>query len=234
VKTPDGSFDAYVAMPATTPAPVVVVVQEIFGITEGIRTIADDLARDGFIAVAPDLFWRFRPGILLSEHSEADWKTAVGYYMKLDLGKAEEDIEATVAAARALPEATGKVGVMGFCLGGLLSFLTAVRGKVDAAVEYYGGRTEEFVERGANMTTPLLMHLAGDDEFMTKDAQAKIKQVLASRPNVEIHVYDGRNHAFARPQGDHYDAADAEKANARTRAFLKQHLSPLKRLPTTA
>jgi carboxymethylenebutenolidase len=225
VKTPDGTFEAYIAMPAATPAPVVVVVQEIFGVTEGIRAIADGLARDGFIAVAPDLFWRFEPGILLSEHSEADWKTALGYYMKFDLDKAADDIEATIASARALPEATGKAGVIGFCLGGLLSFLTAARGKVDAAVEYYGGRTEEFVERGANMTTPLLMHLAGDDEYMTKEAQAKIKQVLDSRPNVEIHVYAGRNHAFARPQGDHYDAADAENANARTRAFLKQHLT---------
>ena len=124
-----------------------------------------------------------------------------------------------------MPEASGKVGVTGFCLGGLLTFLTATRGKVDAAVEYYGGRTEEFVERGANISHPLLMHLAGEDEFMPKEAQAKIKQVLGSNPNVEIHVYAGRNHAFARPQGHHYDAGDAEKANARTRAFLKQHLA---------
>lgn len=225
VKTPDGSFDAYVAMPATTPAAVVVVIQEIFGVTEGIRAIADGLARDGFIAVSPDLFWRFKPGILLSEHSEADWKTAVDYYMRLDLDKAEADIESTIEAARALPEASGKVGVMGYCLGGLLTFLTAARGKLDAGVEYYGGRTEEFVERGRNIAKPLLMHLAGEDEFMTKEAQAKIKQVLGSNPNVEIHVYAGRNHAFARPQGHHYDEGDATKANTRTREFLKKHLA---------
>lgn len=224
VTTPDGRFDAYVAMPATTPAAVVVVIQEIFGVTEGIRSIADGLAADGFIAVAPDLFWRIQPGIVLSEHSEADWKTALSYYMRLDLDQTERDIEATIAAARALPEANGKVGVMGYCLGGLLSFLTAARGKVDAAVEYYGGRTEEFVERGKAISSPLLMHLAGDDEFMSKEAQTIIKATLASNPNVEIHVYPDRNHAFARPQGDHYHAADAEKANARTRAFLKEHL----------
>ncbi|QWT19847.1 dienelactone hydrolase family protein [Bacillus sp. NP157] len=224
VTTPDGRFDAYVAMPARTPAPVVVVIQEIFGITDGIRAIADGLARDGFIAVAPDLFWRFQPHIELSEHSEADWNTALGYYMKLDIEKATDDIVATLDAARALPDANGKAGVMGFCLGGLLTFLTVARGKADAGVEYYGGRTEEFVERGKDISTPLLMHLAGEDEFMSKEAKATIKATLEGNPHVEIHVYAGRNHAFARPGGDHYDAADAEKANARTRAFLAEKL----------
>ena len=225
VTTPDGAFDAYVARPATTPAAVVIVIQEIFGITAGIRQICDELAGEGFIAVAPDLFWRFKPNIELSEHSEADWKQALEYYMAFDLDKATDDIEATITAARGLPDASGKVGIMGFCLGGLLSFLTAGRGKVDAAVEYYGGRTEEFVDRCTHVRAPLLMHLAGEDEFMSKEAQAKIRDVLSPNPNVEIHVYAGRNHAFARPQGDHYDEADATKANARTSAFLKQHLS---------
>jgi carboxymethylenebutenolidase len=224
VTTPDGRFDAYVAMPAQTLAPVVIVIQEIFGVTEGIRSIADGLARDGFIAVAPDLFWRFEPGIQLSEHSEADWKQALEYYGKLDLEKTTDDIVATIDAARALPGANGKVGVMGYCLGGLLTFLTAGRGKTDAAVEYYGARTEEFLERGKGIATPLLMHLAGEDEFMSEDARTQIKAALGGKPNVEIHVYAGRNHAFARPKGDHYDAADAERANARTRAFLEDHL----------
>lgn len=225
VTTPDGTFDAYVARPATTPAATVIVIQEIFGITAGIRQICDELALDGFIAVAPDLFWRFKPNIELSEHSEADWKQALEYYMAFDLDKATDDIEATITAARAEPDTTGKVGIMGYCLGGLLTFFTAGRGKVDAAVEYYGGRTEEFVDRCANVKAPLLMHLAGEDEFMSKEAQAKIKEVLSPNKNVEIHVYAGRNHAFARPQGDHYDEADATKANARTREFLKQHLA---------
>lgn len=225
VTTPDGTFDAYVAKPATTPAATVIVIQEIFGITAGIRQICDELARDGFIAVAPDLFWRLKPNIELSEHSESDWKQALEYYTAFDLDKATDDIEATIAAARAQPDTTGKVGIMGYCLGGLLTFLTAGRGKVDAAVEYYGGRTEEFVDRCADVKAPLLMHLAGEDQFMSKEAQAKIKDVLSPNTNVEIHVYAGRNHAFARPQGDHYDEADATKANGRTLEFLKQHLA---------
>lgn len=225
IETADGSFSAYVAVPAVSPAPVVVVIQEIFGVTAGIRQVADELAQQGFLAICPDLFWRLEPGLQLSEHSEADWQKALGFYTRFDVDTGVKDIAATVAAARLLPDASGKVGVMGFCLGGLMSFLTAARTDVDAAVEYYGGRTEEFVGEGANVGKPLLMHLAGEDEFMDKAAQQKIGQALAANPNVEIHTYPGRSHAFARPAGDHYDAADATAANARTLAFFKRHLA---------
>ena len=225
IDTPDGTFTAYVAVPATTPAPVVVVIQEIFGVTAGIRQIADELAQQGFLAVCPDLFWRLEPGVQLSEHSEDDWKKALGLYTRFNLDTGVKDIAATIATARQLPEATEKAGVMGFCLGGLMSFLTAARVEVDAAVEYYGGRTEEFVSEGTNIKHPLLMHLAGEDEFMNKEAQAKISQVLAPNGNVEIHTYAGRNHAFARPKGHHFHAADAATANARTAAFFKRHLA---------
>lgn len=225
VQTPDGSFDCYVAMPAVTPAPVVVVIQELFGVTDGIRFIADRFAKDGFIAVAPDLFWRFGPHIELSEHDEDDWKQGLDYYTRLDLEQATNDIVATIDAARTLPGATGKVGVMGYCLGGLLTFLTATRGKPDAAVEYYGSRTEEFLAAGQYIDKPLLIHLAGEDEYMTKDAQQQIQDALKAKGNVEIHVYPGRNHAFARPHGDRFDAADAATADERTRVFLRQHLT---------
>jgi carboxymethylenebutenolidase len=225
VTTPDGTFAAYVAVPAATPAPVVVVIQEIFGVTAGIRQIANELAKQGFLAVCPDLFWRLEPGLQLSERSEADWNKALDLYTRFDLDTGVKDIAATLAAARRLPEAGAKAGVMGFCLGGLMGFLSAARIEVDAAVEYYGGRTEEFVAEGAHTKTPLLMHLAGDDEFMDKAAQARINEVLAPNAQIEIHTYPGRNHAFARPQGHNYDAEDAETANARTLAFFRRHLA---------
>jgi carboxymethylenebutenolidase len=225
IKTADGSFSAYVAKPATLPAPVVVVIQEIFGVTAGIRQVADELAQQGFIAICPDLFWRLEPGLQLSEHSESDWQKALGFYTRFDIDTGVDDIAATISVARRLPDATGKVGVMGFCLGGLMSFLTAARSDVDAAVEYYGGRTEEFVGEGGAITKPLLIHLAGEDEFIGKAAQAAIGQAFAANPNIEIHTYPGRNHAFARPAGDHYDAADATTANARTAAFFERELA---------
>lgn len=224
VKTADGTFKAYVALPAATPAPVIVVVQEIFGVTAGIRQIADELAQQGFFAVCPDLFWRAQPGLQLSEHSESDWKKALQLYGAYDLDKGVDDIDATIEAAYEWLEATGKVGVTGFCLGGLLTFLAAARLNIDAAVEYYGGRTEEFVAEEAGIEAPLLIHLAGEDEFMDKNAQARIGEALAGNPHVRIHTYPGRNHAFARPAGHSFDAADAETANARTVAFFKKHL----------
>lgn len=224
ISTPDGAFHAYVARPAITPAPVVIVIQEIFGLTEGIRSIADGWAREGYLAVAPDLFWRFKPGILLSEHSDEDWKQALDYYLRLDLDKAADDIEATIDAVRNLPGAGERVGVTGYCLGGLLTFITAARGKVDAAAEYYGSRTDEFVDRAKDSKTPLLIHLAGEDKFMDKAAIARIVDGLDTNPNVEIHVYEGRDHAFARPNGAHFHADDAARANARTRAFFREKL----------
>ena len=116
--------------------------QEIFGVNSGIRQIADDLAKHGFLAVCPDLFWRFEPGLQLSDHKESDWKKGFDYYGRYDFDAGIKDIAATIAAARKLPGSNGKVGVMGFCFGGLLTFLTASRADPDAAVEFYGAQTE--------------------------------------------------------------------------------------------
>ncbi|MFD2274369.1 dienelactone hydrolase family protein [Undibacterium arcticum] len=118
---------------------------------------------------------------------------------------------------------TGKVGVMGFCLGGLLTYLMAVRGGVDAGVCYYGGRTEEFLSESPGLSGPLLMHLGELDEFISTTAQVAIREELAPK-GVEIHTYPGCSHAFARHQGMHYDAEAASQANARTVAFFQNHL----------
>ncbi len=136
-----------------------------------------------------------------------------------------KDILAAVAAARTLPGASGKVAVMGFCLGGLMAFLTAARGEVDAVVAYHGGDTEKYLDEAAAVSAPLLMHLAEEDEFISKDAQARIKAAFAASPNATIHSYPDRNHAFARHTGSHYHAADAALANGRTWAFLTQALA---------
>jgi carboxymethylenebutenolidase len=224
IKTTDGTFNAYVAAPTTTPAPVIIVIQEIFGVNDGIRKIANELAKQGFIAVCPDLFWRFEPGLQLSDHKKSDWEKGFGFYKRYDFDLGVKDIEATITAARTLPGSNGKVGVMGFCLGGLMTFLTAARTDLDAAVEYYGGETQKYVSEGKKIKKPFLMHLAGEDEFMDKPAQALINKELSGNPHIKIHTYPGRNHAFARPNGDHYDSKDAEKANARTVAFFKEHL----------
>jgi carboxymethylenebutenolidase len=226
IQTPDGAFQAVVIRPASqAPAPVVVVIQEVFGVNDGIRQIAGQIAAQGYIAVCPDLFWRFEPGLALSDHSPADVEKAVGFYGRYDFDKGVADLVATVAAARTLRGASGKVGVTGYCLGGLMTFRTLAASDADVGVVYYGGRTEEYVAEGARIAAPLLMHLAGEDEYVGKAAQATIHAALDGNPLTEIHTYPDRNHAFARPGGDTYDEADAKLANARTAAFLKAHLS---------
>ena len=226
IQTPDGDFQALVIRPASdAPAPVIVVIQEVFGVNDGIRQIAGEIAGQGYIAVCPDMFWRFEPGLALSDHNEADVAKAIDLYGRYDFDKGVADLTATVAAARTLKGASGKVGVTGYCLGGLMTFRTMAASDADVGVAYYGGRTQEYVAEGARITKPLLMHLAGDDEYVVKDAQATIHTALDGNPHIEIHTYPGRNHAFARPNGDAYNAADAETANARTAAFFKAHLA---------
>jgi carboxymethylenebutenolidase len=225
VKTADGSFDCYVARPNTPgPWPAVVVIQEIFGVNRFVRQTADRLAVQGYLAVAPDLFWRIEPGIDITDQTEAEWKQAFGYYQAFDVDKGVEDIAATIDAVRADPACTGKVGAIGFCLGGLLAFLTATRTSVDASVVYYGGGMNNYVAEAEKLAAPLLVHLAEEDEYIPKDAQAQIRSGLGNHPGVEIHSYPGRDHAFARDGGAHYDAADAEIANSRTAQFLGRTL----------
>jgi carboxymethylenebutenolidase len=227
IQAEDGSFGCYVARPAgNAPAPVIVVLQEIFGVNKGIRSIADDYAAQGYIAVAPDLFWRAEPGIDMSESNEGDWAKGFALYGAYDFDKGVRDIGATVIAARSLQGATGKVGLTGYCLGGLLTYLSSARGvAADAFVAYYGGGTEKYVAEAANIKAPLLYHLAGEDEYIGKEAQVAINAALAGKANVELHTYPGCNHAFARPGGNHYDAAAATLANGRTAAFFKQYLN---------
>jgi len=224
IHTPDGDFQCYVARPAAPIAPVLIVIQEIFGVNAGIRSIADAYAAKGFIAVAPDLFWRDAPGLDLNEAKPDDVSRAFALYNGYDIGKGVQDIAATVAAARTLAGASGKVGVTGYCLGGLMTFLAAAHTDADAFVEYYGGGTDGKLDLAGAITRPLLVHLAGADAYIGEAAQAAIKAALAGKPDTEVHVYPGCDHAFARPDGAHHDAAAATLANARTDAFLQRHL----------
>jgi len=221
VVTPDGDFYAYLVEPKALPAPAVVVIQEALGVNTGLRATCDELATKGFIAICPDLFWRQEPMLQLSD--KTDWPKAYALYRALDIDKAVADVQATVEQARAMYWCTGKVGVVGFGLGGLLTYLTAVRGGVDAGVCYYGGRTEEFLNESSWLRGPLQLHQGDLDEFISSIAQSAIRENLAPR-GVEIHTYAGCSHAFARHQGLHFDAEAASEANARTVEFFRNHL----------
>src|SRR5580693_3100079 len=215
VKGRDGSFGAYIARPKTSPAPAVVVLQELFGVNADIRKTCDELAEQGFLAVAPDLFWRQEPGVDLSVTSEADWQHGLRLYQAYDRDAGVRDMKDTLDAVAKLPECTGKIGVQGYCLGALMTFLTAVRCRVDAAVAYHGGDTEKYLGEVDKLSAPPLMHLGEEDEFISKAAQAEIKAALGSKANATVYSYPGQRHAFARHNGTH----SAVLANGRTSEF---------------
>jgi len=225
VKGKGGSFVAYIARPRTSPAPAVVVLQELFGVNADIRKTCDELAEQGFLAVAPDLFWRQEPGVDLNVTSEADWQHGLRLYGAYDRDAGVRDVKDTINAVRELPECDGTVAVLGYCLGALMVFLTAVRfNGVDAAVAYHGADTDKYLGEVDGLHAPLLMHLAEEDEFISKAAQAEIKAALAKKPNTTVYSYPGQNHAFSRHGGAHYNAEAAALAHERTYDFLNRQL----------
>ena len=224
VQVADGSFKAYVAQPSGAPKGGVVVIQEIFGVNEGIRGKADWLASQGYLAIAPDLFWRLEPGVELTDKTEAEWARAFDLMKRFDGAKGVGDIQATLTLAR---QAFGlkKVGAMGYCLGGLLAYLTGCNTDSDASVGYYGVSIEQQLAQAANAKHPVMLHIAGKDQFVPPAAQDAIKAGLSGNPLFEIHVYAEQDHAFTRVGGAHYDADAAKVAAARTIAFFDKALA---------
>lgn len=223
IKASDGGeFDAYVALPASGYGPGIVVLQEIFGVNGFVRGIADWYAAHGFVALAPDLFWRMERGV---ELTEADRQKAFKFYQELDEAKAVEDSAAALEFLRKHSACDGRVGAVGFCLGGNLAYLLSVRHKPDCAVSYYGVSIEKSLDEAKNLGNPLLLHIAGADQFCPPDAQAQIHATLGASPLVTIHDYPDMGHAFSRVGGDHYDAGAAELAHLRSLEFFVSHLA---------
>lgn len=219
-----GKFAAYMAVPASTPAPGIVLAQEIFGVNGVMRTIADTFAAQGFVAICPDLFWRQEPGVDITDGSEAEWAKAFKLFQGFDVDKGVEDLKATLSVLRKRPECTGKVAAVGYCLGGSLAYLMATRSDVDCAVGYYGVSIHNALGEAAKLKNPLMLHIAENDKFVPREAQDQIKAALGSSPLVTIHSYPGQDHAFARVGGQSYVPVAASLANQRTEAFLAKHL----------
>jgi carboxymethylenebutenolidase len=219
-----GQFAAYLAVPASGKGPGIVLAQEIFGVNDVMRAIADQYAELGFVVLCPDLFWRQEPGIQLTDRTDAEWARAFELYKGLDEAKAVDDAAAAMKALREHPACTGKVGAVGFCLGGKLSYLLAVRYDPDCAVGYYGVGVENALDEASNLHSPLLLHIAGKDQYCPPEAQAKIHAALDSHPLVRLYDYPQEDHAFARVGGAHYNPNTAELANLRSLEFFVRHL----------
>jgi carboxymethylenebutenolidase len=225
IDTPDGSFRAHVARPTADRAPAVVVLHEVFGVNADMRQTCAELAALGYLAICPDLLWRLEPGVDITDRTQAEMDKALALYTAFDVDAGVDDAARVVEMARSLPGSSGKVGVMGFCLGGLLSFLTAARPGTDAAVAYYPGNADKHLGQAATVNDPLLVHLAQDDEYIPLESRVQIVRALQDRPTVQMRFYPGCSHAFARHSGSRYDAIAAKLANHRSAAFLAAHLS---------
>ncbi|TGX53316.1 dienelactone hydrolase family protein [Sphingomonas gei] len=218
-----GSFTAYVAEPEGPARGAIVVIQEIFGVNPGIRKKCDAWAAKGYVALAPDLFWRLEPGIELDPDVPAQLQQAFDWMNRFDQGKGIEDLEAAIKAARG-KLGSRSVGVVGYCLGGRLAFMCATRTDSDATVCYYGVGIDNLLGEKHAIANPVLLHVAGADHFVTPDIQAKMHEALDDHPKVTIFDYPGEDHGFAAEMGARRSEKAAELADARTAAFFAEHI----------
>ncbi|MBT2188642.1 dienelactone hydrolase family protein [Sphingobium nicotianae] len=218
-----GEFAVYVAEPAGTPRAAIVVVQEIFGVNAGIRRKCDLLAQEGYLALAPDLFWRLEPGLQLDADNQASMAKGVELVIRFDTDVGVTDIQATIDHARTLSGGL-KVGIVGYCLGGRMAAYAAARTDADASVGYYGVMIEHMLGERDSIRNPLMLHIPEHDDHVPADIQARIHAALDGHPCVTIHDYPGEHHGFADTFGIRRSPAAADLADQRTREFFGSKL----------
>lgn len=225
IPTLDGehAIPAYVARPAGAAKAAIIVIPEIFGVNPGIRQKCDKWAAAGYLAVAPDIFWRFAPGVELDPDVPEQLQEAFGYFQQYDPNDGVYDIEATIHWIRR--EGVAKVGCAGYCLGGRLAYMAAARTDIDASVGYYGVMIDTMLNEAHAIAHPLMLHIPTADGFVTPEAQAAIHAALDDHPKVTLHDYIGLDHGFAAEMGNRRSEAAAQLADGRTAAFLAQHLT---------
>ncbi|MCQ4145405.1 dienelactone hydrolase family protein [Vogesella sp. AC12] len=224
IQTAQGeTFSGYLTLPPTGSGPGIVLVQEIWGVNEHIRAVAEQYALDGYVVLAPDVFWRLSPRVDLA-YDDAGSQQAFGYYQRVDTALAASDVVAAVATLRQLPQVSGKVATLGFCLGGQLAYRAAALSQADAAVCYYGGGIQQHLDVAADIGMPILFHYAAQDGHISQDMVAAVKAAFADKPNAVFHDYAGVDHGFncwGRPM---YDQRAAALAHGRSLQFLAAHL----------
>ena len=220
------AFSAYMAKPSQGSGPGLILLQEIFGINGYMRAMADRFAEEGYVVLVPDLFWRMQPRVELG-YGEEDFVVALDYNARFDLGLAVGDIASTLKALRALPQQTGKVGALGYCLGGKLAMLAAARIDIDCAVSYYGVGLDAFLHEVPSIRCPMVFHFAGRDALCPPATREKIQLAFGENPLIEQYVYPECEHAFATQEREHFDKPAAMMAYSRSLAILRKVLGPI-------
>jgi carboxymethylenebutenolidase len=223
----DALFPAYLAVPVGAAKAAIIVIPEIFGVNAGIRQKCDRLANDGYLAIAPDIFWRFAPGVELNPDVESQLQEAFGYFGQYDADDGVKDIEAAIHAIRGGISGHAPVqhvGCVGYCLGGRLAYMAATRTDISASVGYYGVMIDQMLGESHAIAHPLMLHIPTADHFVGPEAQAAIHAGLGSHPKVTLHDYEGLDHGFAAEIGNRRNEAGAALADSRTATFFAAHL----------
>jgi carboxymethylenebutenolidase len=224
VEVADGSFQTTVWRPDGGTGPGILLIQEIFGVSDYIRAVAEDLAGLGYVVSAPDLFWRMKPGHDAA-HDEAGLAESLELGSRFDFEQGVADAAAALGHLRALPEVDGGTGVLGFCLGGSIAYFLAARDGVDAAVSFYGSAVPGSVGLMEQITIPVQFHFGGADPYISRDQVAAVEAGVDGRPNLEIHVEEGAGHAFHNRKAPMFHLPEpAARAWQRTEEFLARHL----------
>ncbi|MDR3616314.1 MAG: dienelactone hydrolase family protein [Candidatus Obscuribacterales bacterium] len=217
-------MQCYVSKPERQSAPAIVIVQEIFGITDWLKSFADGLAAKGYVAIVPDLFCRLEPNLKLDDNNEKELQKAFKLYGQFDQNQGVDDLKEVVEWARKADGTSGKVGITGFCLGGLMTYFMACRSSVDCAVAYYGGGIDQHLDESVSIKKPFVLHLAENDQYINKAAQEKIIAALDDDEKLNVHIYPGVDHAFCRVGGHAYFEPAAKLANESTDEFFASNL----------
>lgn len=225
IPTLDGNdtIPAYVVQPKGTPRGAIIVQQEIFGIDSGILKKCQDWADRGYLAVAPDTFWRQQPGVELSADQPEQFNEAIGFMMQHDFDLGIRDIEAVIHWIRKEANVP-KVGLVGFCMGGRIAYMAATRTDIDASVGYYGVMIDQMLGEKNAIANPLMLHIPTADHFVPAEAQAAIHAGLNDHPRVTLFDYEGLDHGFAAEIDSRRDEAAATLADERTTAFFAEHI----------
>jgi len=217
-------MSAYLAIPERTPTGAIIAIMEIWGVNETMRYHAHEFAQAGYVCLVPDLFWRQEPDVELSDGNAADVAKAFDLYYDFDYDLSVQDMEDIRNYLKRLPECNGKVGAVGYCLGGKLCYLMCCRTEIDCAVAYYGTYIEHNIREAPKLHRPFMLHMAMKDRWVQAEVNDLLMRRLSPNPFVEIHQYPGADHAFARHGGKTYSKPEADRALALSLNFFKKHL----------
>jgi carboxymethylenebutenolidase len=224
VEVPDGTFALPVWLPADGTGPGLLLIQEIFGISDYIRAVADDLAGLGYVVAAPDLFWRIEPGFD-AKHDQEGLAKSLEMGQRFDAQQGVADSVAALGHLKELPEVEGGIGVIGFCLGGTVAYFVAGQTEVAALVSYYGSGVQDSLEILEQISAPVQFQYGGSDPYIPRDQVARVEAAAAGKPNVEVHVEEEAGHAFHNRKSPMFHVPDAAaRAWQRTEDFLQRHL----------